>query len=92
MIDDLLKLVKLNLGLTEDVQDDYLRSIISAVIAELKLQDVDPDGQSDEYVTEYEAYVVDKSAWMYRYRGGEEPEPRYMEFRRHNLKVSRNDV
>lgn len=82
---DILRFVKANLGLTSEVRDEYLLQIIKGAKGELKGSGVTGEGQSEDYINEYEEYLVDYVSWMYRNRGGEEPLPRHLRFRRNNL-------
>lgn len=90
--DLVLLLTKFNIGLTTDLRDEYLKSIINSAVGELKKSGIDPEGQSEDYFAEYTMYVADYSAWLYRNRGGEQELPRHLRFRRHNLILGRNDV
>lgn len=85
---EILDYVKFNLGLTTDLRDKYLLQIIKGARAELKESGIDPEGQSDSYIDNYDNYLADYAAYMYRNRGGEAELPRHLLFRRRNLIIS----
>lgn len=80
-----LRFVKASLGLTSSVRDDYLEQIIKSVVSELKGSGIDPENQTEDYKAEYDMYVIDYSAFMYKTRGGETPLEGHLRFRRNNL-------
>lgn len=90
--DTILEFVKYNLGLNTTVRDKYLSQIIEGAIAELKNSGINPDGQDESYIKEYETYLIDYSSWLYRNRGGETSLPRHLIFKRRNLQIGHKDV
>ena len=90
--EDILKFVKFNLGITSNVRDEYLNHIISSTIARLKRTGIDPEGQNEDYKSEYFSYVVDEVSNMYRNRGGEIALPDGLRYRRNSLIVEKDDV
>lgn len=89
---EILKITKYSLGLTTDVRDEYLLHIIEGARGELKNSGIDPEGQTESYTYEYNLYLAEYSAWLYRSRGGEVALPRHLQFRRHNLIIGHIDV
>lgn len=85
--EQILEIVKYNLGLSTDVRDPYLLQIIKSARGELKRSGIDPSGQNDDYGLHYDMYLADYSAWLYRERGGATTLPKYLSFRRNNLIV-----
>lgn len=94
MIDNnqILKFVKFNLGISTSVRDDYLNFLIESTIAREKRAGVDPEGQSEDYQSEYFSYIVDEVAQMYRNRGGEIGRPYGFTHRRNTLIMEKEDV
>ena len=91
-VEEILKFVKFNLGISTNVRDEYLKHIITSSIARLKRTGINPEGQDEDYKSEYFSYVVDEVSNMYRNRGGEIPLPEGLRFRRNTLIVEKNDV
>lgn len=91
--EEILQVVKFNLGLRSEARDEYLKMIISSAIAESGNAGIDPGGQDRNYQSEYYQYIADYSAWLYRTRGGTDgDEPRFLRLRRNNLIIGRQDV
>ena len=90
--EEILELVKFNLGLMTDVRDKYLMTLIDGAIAELENKNVSPDGQTDSYQTAYYYFVHDYVAWMYRNRGGEIKLSPGLRLRLNNLIIGHQDV
>lgn len=88
----ILELVKFNLGISTTVRDEYLLHIIKSTRSQCKQSGIDPEGQSEDYINEYNLYLHDEVAWLYRSRGGETGRPEGLAFRRHNLIVGHKDV
>lgn len=86
--EEILEIVKFNLGITLDGRDPYLLSIIRGARAELKQSGISPDGQTKAYKANYDMYLADYCSYLYRNRGGEGALPRHLQFRRHNLIMS----
>lgn len=85
---EILLIVKANLGLTTDLRDKYLTSIIQAARGELSLKGVDPEGQEEAYRLSYDQYLADYSAWAYRTRGGTETMPKYLRLKLNDLIIA----
>lgn len=81
---DRLGLLKANLGITGDMRDDYLKSILTSTEAELKGKGVPVADDDPEALM----YLVDLSAWRWRNRG-EGVMPRNLQYRLHNLQIRR---
>ena len=84
--EEILQIVKFKAGLTLDVRDTYILSIIKGARAELANSGIYPEGQDENYKAEYEMYLVDYAYWLYSTKG-ESALPRHLQFRRHNLIV-----
>ena len=89
---EILELVKFNLGISTDVRDKYLLQIIKSTRSQLKNSGIDPEGQTDDYCNEYFYYLSDEVCWLYRNRGGEIKLSPGLRFRRNNLILGHKDV
>lgn len=89
---EILELVKFNLGISTDVRDKYLLQIIKSTRSQLKNSGIDPEGQSTDYCNEYDLYLHDEVCWLYRNRGGELALAPGLRFRRNNLILGHQDV
>lgn len=90
--EQILELVKFNLGISTTVRDRYLNNLIEGAKAELTEKGVTPDGQPDSYQKAYYYFIHDYVSWMYRNRGGEVALSPGLRFRLNNLIVGRKDV
>lgn len=88
-----LTIVKQNLGLSSDVRDAYITSIIEGVVSELSRKGVEDSGAGANYGNEYLMFVADFSAWRYRAQGGSSGEyPRNLAYRLNSLLLGARDV
>lgn len=90
--EEILNLVKSNLGISTDKRDQYLRQIIKSTRSQLKNSGIDPEGQSEDYKNEYDLYLSDEVAWLYRSYGGETALSPGLRFRRNNLILGHKNV
>ena len=90
--EQILELVKFNLGISTSVRDEYLKQIIKSTRSQLKNSGIDPEGQSEDYCNEYFYYLSDEVSWLYRNRGGEIALSPGLRFRRNNLILGHKDV
>lgn len=90
--EQILELVKFNLGISTSVRDTYLLQIIKSTRSQLKNSGIDPEGQSEDYCNEYYLYLHDEVCWLYRNRGGEIALSSGLRFRRNNLIIGHKDV
>jgi len=83
----ILSLVKDRIGIrTSTTRDNLLNSIIDGVICELTTE------KGIELTDlRHMMFIVDYSTWRYENKGKEKGMPRHLQFRLHNLMVSRGD-
>lgn len=87
-VDTALPLVKANLNITQNVRDEYLKSIIAGVAEQLG----DEQGLVLEETNPYHVqFVVDFAAWRYRSRGEDGPMPQHIRWRLNNLMIHNGD-
>lgn len=80
-----LDLVKARLGISSDVRNDYLKTIIRGVVKEMSsLHKITLDSQNDMHLM----FVVDLATWRYQNRDVPTGMPRHLQFRLHNLVIS----
>lgn len=85
LVDNQLKLLKANLGISSDSRDDYLKAILKSSTDELERQ------KGINLETEIgKMFLIDYSAWLYRNRGEGEM-PRNLQYRLHNLMVNSHE-
>jgi len=79
-----LELVKARLGITTEVRDVYLTTIIEGIIKEL----TDEKGLVLDGTNPYHLmFVVDFATWRYQSRDESGAMPRHLQFRLHNLMI-----
>jgi hypothetical protein len=85
-----LELVKARLGISTDVRDAYLTSIIQSVVEELEEQQgIKIDNENIIHTM----FIVDYATWRYQSRDSSGAMPRHLQWRLHNLIISGdNDV
>ena len=77
-----LELVKARLGITTEVRDVYLTTIIEGIIKEL----TDEKGLVLDGTNPYHLmFVVDYATWRYQSRDESGAMPRHLQYRLHNL-------
>lgn len=76
----ILSMVKANLGISTTVRDEYLKAIIGGVMNELNDKGVVAIGNSD---SDFLMLAVDYASWQYRSRG-EGTMPRNIRYRLNN--------
>lgn len=81
--EELLTLLKANLGVTSIARDSYLKSILDSVTSELE----NDKGLSVTDDSVAEMFAVDYAAWRWRNRGEGEM-PRNLRYRLNNLIIS----
>lgn len=80
----ILELMKARLGISTDVRDTYLTSIIDSVLKELE----DEKGIILEIGNmNHTMFVVDYATWRYQSRDSSGALPRHLQWRLHNLFV-----
>ena len=78
--EDALDLMKANLGISSNVRDSYLKTILLSVSSELKGKGIISNGSEDN---DYLMLLVDYASWQYRTRG-EGVMPRNIQYRIRN--------
>lgn len=82
-----LQLVKARLGISTDVRDAYLTSIIQSVVEELEEQQgIKIDNENIIHTM----FIVDYATWRYQSRDSSGAMPRHLQWRLHNLIISHN--
>ena len=79
-----LALVKARMGISSNVRDTYLNSIINGVVAELEQEKELVLNSTNSY---HLMFVVDLSTWRYQNRDSPLGMPRHLQFRLHNLVI-----
>ncbi len=88
-MDKILTLVKSRLGISTNVRDTYLTSIIESVIKELEDEkDIKLDMENMNHVM----FIVDYATWRYQSRDSSGALPRHLQFRLHNLVIHNGGV
>lgn len=80
-----LGLVKARMGISSDIRDSYLLSIIESVIDELESE----KGlvlREDDMIQQM--FIVDYATWRYQSRDESGALPRHLQFRMHNLIIN----
>ncbi len=82
-MDEVLKLFKLDLGITHDKRDAYFYALLEAAVLELKRKGIVLDlGQADDMML-----LSDYAAWLYRKRQEDVPMANNLNWRIMNRKV-----
>lgn len=81
-IKNILEIVKQDLLIKSDVRDDYLTTIIKSCIRELKSRGITLNNSVDDTLL-----VADLTAFRYRHRTDNEPEPQNLQHRIRNKKI-----
>lgn len=83
---NILNLVKLKLGITTNKRDDYLEAIIKGIQGEIKnIQGINLDVNNAEDAM----FIVDYACYRYESKGEYEDMPRHLQWRLHNLDISK---
>ena len=81
-----LELLKLRLGIKSDKRDKTLEAIIESIIHEFE----NVKGYQIEYDNYFEIMlIVDYADWRYSNRGESGAMPRHLQYRLHNLELSK---
>ncbi len=86
---DVLSYVKARLGITADVRDAYLITIIEAIKTELKEE---KGIKIDEDNPNHFTFIGDYAVWRYQSRDSSGDIPRHLKWRMRNLYVHDEDV
>lgn len=81
----LLKLLKIDLGITHDKRDTYFNTLIEASIKELALKGINIDRDTAE--ADEQMLIVDYAAWIYRKRQEDIPISANLQWRIRNRKI-----
>lgn len=88
-IDNILTLVKYQLGISTEARDTYLTAIINGIIAELEgQQGITLDNTDMSQVM----FIVNYAVWRYQARDSTGALPRHLQFRLHNLIIHSREV
>lgn len=84
--DTILSLLKLRLGIKTDKRDEALKAVIDSIISEFE----DIKGINLDLSKMHEIMlIVDLADWRYSNRGETGAMPRHLQFRLHNLEISK---
>lgn len=87
-MDQVLKLVKNQLGITINNRDDYILAIIKGTLKELeKIQGIKLDVDNPDHLL----FIVDLVAWRYESKGEDKAMPERLYWRLRNLMVGGKD-